>query len=84
MATKIKIEMIPSGFVETMRSAEVRADLKARAERIRDATGVEGFEVIETDNAGRSGALVVAATIQARRAEAKDKVLTRAIDAGRG
>lgn len=84
MATKIKIEMIPAGFVETMRSAEVRADLKSRGERIRDATGVDGFEVIETENAGRAGVLVVANTIQARRAEAKDKVLTRAIDAGRG
>lgn len=84
MATKIKIEMIPAGFSGTMRSAEVKADLKARAERVRDATGVEGFEVIETDNAGRSGALVVATTYEARKAEATDKVLTKAIDAGRG
>ena len=84
MATKVKIVMINAGFNAVRRSDGVRADLKARAERIRDATGVEGFAVIETDNASRSGALVVANTYAARKAEATDKVLTKAIDAGRG
>lgn len=84
MATKVKIVMIPAGFSGTMRSAGVRADLLARGERIKAATGTEGFEVIPTDNPGRSGVLVVANTFEARRAEASDKVLTKAIDAGRG
>lgn len=84
MATKVKIVMINEGFNAVRRSEGVRADLMARAERIRDATGVDGFVAIATDNASRSGVLVVANTFEARRAEATDKVLTKAIDAGRG
>lgn len=84
MATKVKIVMINEGFNAVRKSEGVRADLMARAERIRDATGVEGFAVIPTDNASRAGVLVVANTRAARLAEATDKVLTKAIDAGRG
>ncbi len=83
MSTKVKIVMINAGFNAVRRSEGVRADLLARAEKIRDAAG-EGFAVIQTDNPSRSGALVVANTNAARRAEATDKVLTKAIDAGRG
>lgn len=83
MATKVRIEPIIEGFNAVRRSEGVRADLLARAERIQAAAG-EGFEVVPTDNPSRSGVLVVANTIESRRAEATDKVLTKAIDAGRG
>lgn len=84
MATKVRIEPIVEGFNAVRRSEGVRADLLARAERIQAATGVDGFDVIETSNPNRIGFLVVANTIEARKAEATGKVLTKAIDAGRG
>lgn len=82
MAKKIKIELNIAGFNAIRRSPEVRADLKRRANAIAAQAG-EGFEVIETDNSSRSGAMVVAATREARMAEATDKALTKAIGAGR-
>lgn len=83
MATKVRIELNIAGFNAVRRSPEVRSDLKRRAEAIAAQAG-EGFEVIETDNPSRAGAMVVAATKDARLAEATEKVLTKAINAGRG
>ncbi|SEE82518.1 hypothetical protein SAMN04489740_2686 [Arthrobacter alpinus] len=84
MATKIKIVPNIEGFNAVRRSEGVRADLLARAERILEATGVDGFVIVKTENPQRSGVMVVANTSEARKAEATDKVLTKAIDAGRG
>lgn len=80
---KTKIKFNYAGFNEVRRSPEVAADLRARAERIASAAG-EGFEVKATMNAGRAGAIVYADTMEAMVAEAEDKALSSAIDAGRG
>ncbi len=81
--TAIRIKLNLPGINELMKSAPVQADLNARAARIAAAAG-EGFE----SGPGRphpwiARAYVWAGTFEARRAEATDRALTRAIDAGR-
>lgn len=80
---KVKLEFNRVGFNAVRHDPAIVADIRRRAEAIAAAAG-DGFEVIDTDNPGRAGAMVVANTFEARRAEATDKVLTKAIDAGRG
>lgn len=80
---KVKLEFNRAGFNAVRHDPAIVADIRRRAEAIAAQAG-DGFEVIETDNASRAGALVVATTYAARKAEATDKVLTKAIDAGRG
>lgn len=83
MATKsARIEINRAGIVALLQSAEVAADLGARAERIAAAAG-EGFEVDVTSNRDRAFAFVRTATREAREAEAEDRALASAIDAGR-
>lgn len=69
---------------DLLRSDGVRADLIARARRVAAAAG-PGMEV-DTDDEGRNRARVTVwtATIEAMVAEARDRSLTRAIDAARG
>lgn len=83
MAAQVRIEMNPSGFQAILKSAEVQADLERRAEAIADAAG-EGMEYDVRVGKTRARASVRTATPEAMRAEARDKTLTRAIDAGRG
>jgi hypothetical protein len=66
-----------------LKSPEVRRDLRRRAERIAAAAG-EGFEVRESEPRRRARVAVVAVTNRAKRGEAKDGRLSRAIGAGRG
>ena len=63
----------------------VQADLKRRAEAIAAAAGgpEAGFEVGTNVGPNRARASVVTTTIEAMRAEAEDRTLTRALDAGR-
>lgn len=83
MATqKIRIELNRDGVVALLQSAEVAADLAARGERIASAAG-DGFEVKASTNRDRAVVFVSTETTEARRAEAEDRALTRAIDAGR-
>lgn len=65
-----------------LRSPEVRADLEARARRIAAAAG-PGMEVDVEVGAKRARASVRTATYEAMRAEATDRALSRALDAGR-
>lgn len=80
---KTKIRFNYDGFNAVRRSEGVKQDLQARAERIAAAAG-PGFETRATINPGRAGVLVYAESYEAAVAEATDKALTRAIDAGRG
>ncbi|MGO2080280.1 hypothetical protein [Glutamicibacter arilaitensis] len=80
---KTRIRFNYAGFNAVRRSEGVRADLEARAQRIAAAAG-PGFETKSTLNPGRAGVLIFADTHEAMVAEAEDKALTRAIDAGRG
>ena len=60
----------------------VQADLRSRAGRIAAAAG-PGHEVSVVVGRTRARASVATATAESRRAEATDRTLTRAIDAGR-
>ncbi|WP_156759989.1 hypothetical protein [Microbacterium karelineae] len=78
----LRIKRNPKGFAELLLSQEVQDDFAARASRIQSAAG-EGHEVEVTRNRDRVVAFVNTATYEAREAEAEDRNLTRAIDAGR-
>jgi hypothetical protein len=82
VATKVRIEMNSAGFRALLRSQPVLDDLARRADAIAAAAG-EGFEADARVGANRARASVRTATAEARRAEAVDKALTSAIDAGR-
>jgi hypothetical protein len=79
----IDIKVISGGIQEMLRSREVAANLDARARRVEDAAG-PGHKHETTIGSERARATVWAVTHEARRAEATDRVLTRAIDAARG
>jgi len=65
-------------------SPEVIADLRRRAEAIRQATGdAEEFDVDEWVGRTRGRVTVATATPRAQALEAGGRVLSRAIDAGR-
>lgn len=67
---------------ELLKSPEIQADLLARGNRIAGAAG-DGIEVEPTIGRNRARVTVRTATTDARIAEATDRTLTRAIDAGR-
>lgn len=78
----LKIKMNPSGSQAVLRSPGVIADLERRAANIADAAG-PGHSVDSQDGPHRSRAAVITRTEEAKAAEAKDRNLTRAFDAGR-
>lgn len=80
---KVQVRMNAAGARSILRSDSVRAFLKARADRIASAAG-PGMEASSMVGPNRARASVITATFKARRAEAKDRRLTRALDAGRG
>lgn len=83
MAEKIRIEINSAGIQALLKSDEVQALLKAKADRIAVAAG-EGMEASSRIGRTRARASVVTATSAARKAEAVDRSLTKALDAGRG
>ena len=82
MATPGRIVLNRKGMRQLLRSPEVLADLKRRAEAIAAAAG-SGMEVSAMVGRNRARASVITATHSARRAEATSRALTRAIDVGR-
>ena len=82
-STKIEFKRNSAGIRQLLRSSEVEANLRARAERIAAAAG-PGHEVDSRIGANRARASVATATFEAMQSEATDRTLTRAIDAGRG
>lgn len=79
---KVKIELNRAGVRVLLTGPEMQADLLARANRIAAAAG-EGFEAETKVGANRAHATIRTATWAARRAEARDRALTKALDAGR-
>lgn len=75
--------------VRLMNSEEVRADLLARAERIRDSAGSvgtvgrSGYTADVRPGASRAHAMVKTASAHAIRSNAKHNSLLKAIDAGK-
>ncbi len=79
----IRIELDSAGIEQFLRSPEVEADLKRRAAAIARAAGDGMHHATIQGRKDRVSAQVWTGTVQARRAEAEDRALTRAIDAGR-
>ena len=85
-----RIRINSAGVKQLLQSQEVQADLQRRANAIAGAAGGEPgdfraeVEVLGgSSKLGRAMGYVVTATTEARRAEAEDRALTRALDAGR-
>jgi len=83
MAEKIRIDLNSAGIQELLKSSGVLADLRARAGRIAAAAG-PGMEASARLGRSRARASVVTATRKAMKAEATNRALTKALDAGRG
>lgn len=80
----IRIEMNHGGADELLKSPEVMAELQRRGHAIAAAAGGEPDFEVETQVGARRGRVVIrTATFAAMKAEATDRVLTAALDAGR-
>lgn len=77
-----KFERNSAEIEKLLRSPAVMAECKRRADNIARAAG-PGFRTAAEQGTGRARAVVWAGTYEARKAEANDRALTRAIDAGR-
>lgn len=82
---KAKVELRFQGLNAVMKSEGVSEELARRGERIARAAG-KGFVARTNDPIHRwvARTWVEADTYEARAREARDNVLTRALDAGRG
>lgn len=78
----VRIELNSAGVRSLLRSSEVLADLRERAERIAASAG-PGMKVSAQAGSNRARASVVTATFEAMHREATERALTRAVDAGR-
>ncbi len=82
MARDVKVKLNPAGVKDLLRSSEVQGDVQRRVDRIAAAAG-EGMKSGVTVGPVRARGGVWTATNRAKRGEAKDRRLTRALDAGR-
>jgi hypothetical protein len=80
----IRIEINDAAATELLKSSEVRADLMRRANRIAAAAGAGNYDVTPSQTPTRARVSVGTADYAARKAEATNRSLTRALDAGRG
>lgn len=76
------IKLNTKGIGELLKSPEIQADLLRRARNIARAAG-PGMEASVRVGPSRARASVITATDGAREREARDRALTRALDAGR-
>lgn len=83
MASKIRVDINSAGIQDLLKSSPVRAFLLAKAQRIAAAAG-PGMTASSRVGKTRARASVITDTYKARHAEATNRSLTRAIDAGRG
>jgi len=78
----VRIVVHRKAVVELLTEPGVRDDLARRAGRIADAAGA-GHRVETGTGPVRARAAVITDTVDARRREATERSLTRAVDAGR-
>lgn len=84
MAKKMRVKWHLKNWKALRNSPEVRGDLDWRASRIAHAAG-EGFTRRQAKvGKNRARASVGASTFEARKRQAEENVLQRAINAGRG
>lgn len=79
---QVRVTLNRKNIRELLRSEAVRADLVRRAENIAAAAG-PGHKVESEIGRNRARAAVITTTAEAMVAEARDRNLTRAFDAGR-
>jgi len=79
----VRIELNSDAIDELLKSDEVQEELERRGRLIAEAAG-PGMEVEVTVGATRARASVRTGTPEAKLAEARDRALTGALDAGRG
>lgn len=77
-----RIKWKNKGFRQLRKSNEVLEELEKRAERIADAAG-SGVETSPFMGRNRARVSVITVTEEARRANAEQNTLLRAVDAGR-
>lgn len=80
----IRVEINDAAAEALLKSPEVRADLRRRAQRIAAAAGQGSYDVTSSTTPSRARVSVGTADYTARKAEATQRSLTRALDAGRG
>lgn len=80
--SKVEIKLNSAGMEELLRSPAVMADLRARANRIARSAGF-GYRVYVEQGRSRARASVVAGSRRARRDNARNNTLLRALGAGR-
>ncbi|QUE26050.1 hypothetical protein SEA_SANASANA_11 [Microbacterium phage SanaSana] len=86
MAVTRVIKPNPRGIVQLLKSPEVKADLRRRGAAIQAALPTDKGEewgLSEFDSFDRASVLVRTANAQARRRQAEDNELIRALDRGR-
>lgn len=84
----MKIKLNSAGIRQLLHEPGVQADLKARAERVAASAGAnlnesDGMGITEAGDTKRARYVVITVTNEAKAAEARDRVLTQAIDAAR-
>ncbi|MFH5879760.1 hypothetical protein [Arthrobacter sp. NA-172] len=79
-----KVEINDEAARALLRSPEVKADLKRRGNRIAAAAGAGTWDVTESNTPSRARVSVGTGDYKAREAEATNRTLLRALEAGRG
>lgn len=83
MAESIRVELNAAGVQAILNDQQVAGDLLRRGQAVASAAG-DGFEAVaQTRRTGRAAVIVVTSTAAAKRAQARDRVLNTALDAGR-
>ncbi len=86
MATKLRLEFSSEGFQAILESQAVADDIERRTQAVADAAGDGMVATMMKANFGgspRPMGVVATDTAEAMRAEAVDKALSKALDAGR-
>lgn len=81
-----RVEIHDAGAIEILKSAAVRDFLTRMGESIATAAEASGkgkWDVEQSTTATRARVRVICADIEARKAEAKDRTLLKALEAGR-
>lgn len=90
MAGMVRIEVVPEGVVEILKSQAVQDRLAQAGEAIASAANAaagldDGFEVVRgTGGKTRTRVFVQTASAEGMRAEATNRALSKSLDAGRG
>ncbi len=83
MTYRVRVKVYRRGLKGLMRSEEMQSILEERAIVIANAAGIDDHRIEVEDGRRRARAAVITDSIEAMKAESKNRNLTRAIDAAR-